>query len=116
MNNNPNVAPTSGEAMPFSSPVPAVVSQSGHPYQAVEPFEVAANTSQTPMSFEQQTTTSYELSNSEAVQGATYTFGQQGSIPAQPPMAPQGMLPSFEKLDIKAMPTDPGPMGTDYQP
>lgn len=113
---NPNVASTSGGAMPFSSPVPAVTSKSGHPYQKVEPFDVAANTSQTPMSFEQQTKTSYELSNSEAVQGAKYTFGQQGSIPAQPPMAPQGSLPSFEKLDMKAMPTNPGPMGTDYKP
>jgi hypothetical protein len=113
---NPNVAATHGKAMPFSSPVPAAVSKSGHPYQKVETFDVAANTSQTPMSFEQQLTTSYELSNSEAVQGAKYTFGQQGSIAGQPPMAPHGALPSFEKLDMKAIATTPGPMGTDYQP
>jgi hypothetical protein len=112
---NPNVA-SSGNAMPFSSPVPVVTSTFGHPFQHVEPFAVASNTSQTPMSFDQQTRTSYELSNSEAVQGAKYTFGQQGSIPAQPPMVPQGSLPSFEKLDMKAMPTNPGPMGTDYKP
>lgn len=112
---NPNVAPTSGEAMPFSSPVPAVVSQSGHPYQKVEPENVAANTSQTPLSFEQQTKTSYELSNNEAVQGVKYTFGQQSVVAGQPSMAPQGMLPSFEKLDMKPMSTNPGPMGTDYK-
>lgn len=112
---NPNIAPTPGNAIPFSSPVPAVVSQSGHPYQKVEPENVAANTSQTPMSFEQQTTTSYELSNAESVQRMPYNFGQQSVVAGQTPMAPQGAQPAFEKLQPKPMSTTPGPMGTDYK-
>jgi len=113
---NPNVASTTGEAIPFSTSVPPVVSKSGHPFQQVEPFAVAANTSQTPMSFETTVKTSYELANSEAVQGAKYTFGQQGSIPGQPPMVPKGSLPSFEKLDMKPLPMQGLPTPPDYKP
>jgi hypothetical protein len=113
---NPNVARASSGAIPFSSSVPPVVSRSGHPFQKVEPFDVAANTSQTPMSFETVVKTSYELSNSEAVQGAKHTYGQQGSIPGQLPMAPQGSLPSFEKLDMKPLPMQGLPTPPDYKP
>ena len=113
--NNPNVAPA-GPAVPFSSATPTVASKSGHPPEYTEPFSVAANTSQVPMSFPASLKNEFELSNAEAVTGAKYSFGQQGSVAGQPPMAPKGTLPTFEKLDMKYASVAPGPMGTDYKP
>lgn len=58
----------------------------------------------------------YQCSNAESVQPMTYNFGQQSDVEGQAPMAPQGPQPSFEKLMPQNMSTDPGPMGTNYQP
>jgi hypothetical protein len=114
--NNPNVAPSSGEGVPFSSPTPTVASKSGHPPEFTETLDVAEKTSQIPMSFPASIKNEFELSNAETVANMPYKFGQQGQFPGNPPMAPQGARPSFEKLELKAGSTAPGPMGTDYKP
>jgi len=74
---------------------------------------VASGSSSTPNLLD--TVPGYQLSNADVVGGAKYSFGQQSPIAAQPPMAPQGALPPFEKLQPKAVSTNPGPMGTDYK-
>jgi hypothetical protein len=113
--NDPQVAPA-GPSVPFSSPTPTVASVSGHPPTYTETVDVANKTSQVPMSFPPSIKNEYELSNAEAVANEPYKFGQQGQFPGNPPMAPQGTRPPFEKLELKAGSTAPGPMGTDYKP
>ena len=60
--------------------------------------------------------TSYMLSNSEAVGTPSCTATGTSNVASQPAMAFQrNSMMSFEKLAPKSMSTNPGPMGTDYK-
>lgn len=57
--------------------------------------------------------TNYMCSNTEAVKGLSRVYASQ-AIDGRS-MQPKGSTPSFEKLQPKAMSTNPGKMGTNYK-